>query len=72
MVTLQFRNTEMMCNARMKMDAEVSCGIRRDSHPYTTDSLSVRRMMSLFLRMDGMVRKGRMAAMASRVDDLQP
>jgi len=71
-VTWQSRNVEMMWRALMKREAVMSCWILLESQPKTTDSLSVNRMTSLPLRVLGMHRKGRMRAITSKVEDLQP
>jgi hypothetical protein len=66
------RKLEIRCKARRKIDAVLSWGTRLFSHPNTNASLSVSKVTSLLMRMAGQQRKGRISAIASKVEDLHP
>jgi hypothetical protein len=66
------KKQEIRCSARRKIEAVLSWGTRLFSHPNTNASLSVSKVTCLPIRMVGHQRKGRMRAMASKVEDLHP
>ncbi len=62
----------MRCTHRRTIDADTSCWTLRESHPYTTDSLSLKSRTSFPAISEGQQRRGSKIPMASSVEDLQP